>query len=119
MLLFDQVPRNLFRNDPRAYASDALARAIAKGAMAHGWDLSLGKAGRQFLYMPLMHSEAVADQLLGLHLFGNLGNRTVFDIARDHASMVRRFGRFPHRNTVLGRLSTAAEQRAVAQGHAW
>ena len=87
--------------------------------MARGWDRGLTIAERQFLYMPLMHSEAVADQLLSQQVFGALGVPFIFGFARDHAAMVRRFGRFPHRNTVLGRRSTPAETRAVAAGHAW
>ena len=69
--------------------------------------------------MPLMHSEAMPDQLLGLRLFTGLGDSFVLQFARDHARMIARFGRFPHRNTVLGRKSSAAEKRAVADGNAW
>lgn len=119
VLLFDQVPRNLHRGLPRAFATDPLARAIAKGAIARGWVKDLGKHERQFLYMPLMHSESRADQRLSLALYAALGDSFVFGFARSHAAMVRRFGRFPHRNEVLGRKSTAAELRAVAAGNAW
>jgi uncharacterized protein (DUF924 family) len=119
VLLFDQCPRNLFRDNARAFAYDPLARAICKGAVARGWDRGLSVPERQFLYMPLMHSEAKADQLLSLHLFGALGDSFVFGFARMHARMVLRFGRFPHRNAALGRRSTPAETRAVAEGNAW
>lgn len=119
VLLFDQCPRNLFRDSPRAFAYDPLARSIAKAAIARGWDAGLDKAGRQFLYMPLMHSEARADQLRSLRLYTALGDTFILGFARDHAAMVLRFGRFPHRNRVLGRRSTPAEERAVAAGHAW
>lgn len=119
VLLFDQCPRNLFRDDPRAFAYDSLARAICKGAVARGWDKGLTRAERQFLYMPMMHSEAIADQRLSLRLFGSLGDSFTFGFARAHHGMVARFGRFPHRNAVLGRRSTAAERRAVAAGNAW
>lgn len=74
---------------------------------------------RQFLYMPLMHSEKISDQLLSLHLYARLGSSFVFGFARDHHRMIARFGRFPHRNAVLGRVSTPAEERAIAAGHAW
>ena len=119
VLLFDQVPRNLFRDDARAFAFDPLARAICKGALARGWDRIAPPRERHFLYMPLMHSEAMPDQLLGLRLFTGLGDAFVLQFARDHARMIARFGRFPHRNTVLGRKSSAAEKRAVADGNAW
>ncbi len=119
VLLFDQCPRNLFRGQSRAFATDALARAICKGALQRGWDRGLSRPGRQFLYMPLMHSEAIADQLLSLRLYGALGNSFILGFARDHAAMIARFGRFPHRNAVLGRVSSPSEQRAIAAGHAW
>lgn len=119
VLLFDQCPRNLFRNSPRAFAHDPLARAICKGALARGWDRGLTRAERQFLYMPLEHSESRADQRLALRLFASLGDAFTFDFARGHARMIARFGRFPHRNAVLGRRSTPAERRAVAAGNAW
>jgi len=119
VLLFDQCPRNLYRDSPRAFATDALARAICRGAIARGWHIGLGKAERQFLYMPLMHSECAADQRLALRLYGALGDGFILGFARAHAAMILRFGRFPHRNAALGRKSTAAERRAVAAGHAW
>ncbi|MBU6266047.1 MAG: DUF924 family protein [Sphingomonadales bacterium] len=119
VLLFDQVSRNTRRGSPQAFAQDGLARAIAKGALARGWDAGLDKAGRQFLLMPLMHSEDRADQRLSLRLYARLGDAFVFGFARSHAAMVARFGRFPHRNAVLGRRGTAAERRAVAAGNAW
>jgi uncharacterized protein (DUF924 family) len=119
VLLFDQLPRNLHRGSPQAFATDALARAIAKGALARGCDAALTTRERQFLAMPLMHSEAVADQLRSLAYFTALGPRYGAPFARAHFRMIARFGRFPHRNAVLGRRSSAAEDRAVAQGFAW
>ena len=77
------------------------------------------KAERQFLYMPLMHSERIADERLSLRLFAALGDASTLAFARSHARMIARFGRFPHRNAVLGRRSTAAERRAVEAGNAW
>ena len=118
VLLFDQCPRNLYRDSPRAFATDALARAISLGAIARGWDRGLSKAERQFLYMPLMHSECGADQRLSMRLYASLGDTFILGFARAHAAMILRFGRFPHRNAVLGRDSTPAELRAVAAGHA-
>lgn len=119
ILLFDQCPRNLFRASPRAFAHDQLARAICIGLLAKGWDRGLDKRARQFLLLPLMHSESRADQRLALRRFTALGDAVITRFARDHAVMVFRFGRFPHRNAVLGRQSTAAELRAIAAGHAW
>ncbi|MEO6718254.1 MAG: DUF924 family protein [Novosphingobium sp.] len=119
VLLFDQLPRNLHRDSAAAFASDPLARAICKGALSRGWDRNLGKHERPFLYMPLMHSEAIADQRLSLRLFTQLGDISITRFARAHYRMVARFGRFPHRNGVLGRRSTAAELRAIAAGNHW
>lgn len=119
ILLFDQVPRNLYRDDPRAFAADPLARAIAHGARRRGWARGLTKPERQFLAMPLMHSEAIADQRLSLRLYARLRDPSVFAFARSHYRMIARFGRFPHRNAVLGRRGTPAERRAVAAGNAW
>lgn len=119
VLLFDQVPRNLFRGSARAFAYDPLARAIAKGILAKGWDRALPGPARHFVYMPLMHSEDIADQRQCLIRFTALGDSFTLRFARDHYRMIARFGRFPHRNPALGRLSTAAETRAVAAGNAW
>jgi len=118
ILLFDQVPRNIHRQTPRAFATDKLAVEIAKSVIEQGWDDSLSDAQRQFIAMPLMHSEDIADQeaslaYFGKHLPGNLS------FARSHHEMIARFGRFPHRNDVLGRETTAAEQRAIDEGFSW
>ncbi len=119
VLLFDQIPRNLHRDDPRAFAADPLARAICLGAIGKGWHHCLAKAERQFLYMPLMHSESIRDQRRSLRLFAELGDSFTFSFARSHYRMIARFGRFPHRNRLLGRASSAAERRAIEQGNAW
>ena len=117
VLLFDQVPRNIFRGSACSYASDPLARAIASQVLRRGWHRSLTRDERQFLYMPFMHSEDITDQRLSLMLFARLGQALSF--ARDHYAMIAQFGRFPHRNDVLGRETSAAEARAIEQGHAW
>ncbi|WP_374407765.1 DUF924 family protein [Pelagerythrobacter sp.] len=117
VLLFDQVPRNLFRDDPRAFATDPLARRIAKGMIARGWHHRLPRRERAFVGMPLMHSEAIADQRASLAFFARQPEQRPF--AQSHWRMIARFGRFPHRNPVLDRRSTAAERRAVDAGMAW
>ena len=119
VLLFDQLPRNLYRGTRGAFATDALARAIATAALARGWDAGLTRPQRQFLAMPLMHSEGIADQRRSLETYAQLGTRYGWPFARSHYRMIARFGRFPHRNAVLGRISTAAEAAAVEAGHRW
>jgi uncharacterized protein (DUF924 family) len=118
VLLFDQVPRNLYRDSAAAFAHDRLAREIVRHALRSGWHRGLGGPGRQFLYMPLMHSEQIGDQRLALRLFAALDAGT-FRFARAHARMIARFGRFPHRNAALGRLTSPAEARAIAAGNRW
>jgi uncharacterized protein (DUF924 family) len=119
VLLFDQVPRNIYRGTPQAFLFDPHARAITYGALERGFDAGLTRLEQQFLAMPLMHSESRADHLLSLQIYARLGPRYGWAFAQSHAQMVLRFGRYPHRNAVLGRTSTAAERRAVAQGFAW
>ena len=119
VLLFDQLPRNLFRGTLQAYATDPLARAITHGAMERGLDEALTRRERQFLAMPLMHSEHIADQQASLRYFAGLGKGFGMEFARSHHAMIARFGRFPHRNMALGRKSTPAEQRAVEAGFRW
>jgi uncharacterized protein (DUF924 family) len=119
ILLFDQAPRNLYRGSARAFAFDPLARAVQRGALARGWDRGLSIHERQFLLMPLMHSEAIADQRESLRRFTALGDSFILGFARDHYRMIARFGRFPHRNVALGRTSTPAERRAIEAGNAW
>lgn len=119
VLLFDQVPRNVFRGTPRAFATDPLALAISKGAIHRGYLPRLTRRQRQFLAMPLMHSEAIADHQLSLTLFARINGGANLSFARSHHRMIARFGRYPHRNAVLGRGSTPAEKRAVEAGFAW
>ncbi|WP_338447081.1 DUF924 family protein [Pelagerythrobacter marensis] len=117
ILLFDQVPRNLFRGQARAFASDPLARQLARTAIARGWDVRLPERERAFIAMPLMHSEEIADQRASLAYFARSPQQRRFAVS--HYRMIARFGRFPHRNPALGRKSSAAEKRAVAAGYAW
>jgi uncharacterized protein (DUF924 family) len=114
VLLLDQVPRNIFRGTPRAYATDALARAAAGRALERGLDQSVPPAWRLFYYMPLHHSEDLADQRRSLALSQALPqNRdrggSLRRYGRPYIEVIRRFGRFPHRNAILGRPSTAEE----------
>lgn len=119
ILLFDQVPRNVFRGSARAFAHDAKARAITRGALRRGWLTGLSRDAGQFMLMPLMHSEAIADQRDSCALFSAHGSRRNRSFALAHWRMIARFGRFPHRNAQLGRTSTPAELRALAAGNSW
>jgi uncharacterized protein (DUF924 family) len=119
VLLFDQLPRNLYRGSARAFAFDPLARTICREAILNGWDSGLTRPERQFLGLPLMHSEHIADQLWSLEYYTALGDPHVRGFARTHFKMVARFGRFPHRNALLGRRSSPAEEAAVKAGNAW
>ncbi len=119
VLLFDQVPRNVYRGTPEAFATDPLARAITYGALQRGYLPLLARQQCQFLAMPLMHSEDIADHLLSLRLFAQINGGANLPFARSHYRMIARFGRYPHRNEVLGRTSTPAEQRAIEAGFAW
>ncbi len=110
VLLFDQAPRNLHRGTPQAFACDARARAITRQAVAAGHDRTLTQAERLFLYLPLEHSESLADQEVCVALIAALDEEPGWLVyAERHREIVERFGRFPHRNAVLGRATTAAE----------
>jgi uncharacterized protein (DUF924 family) len=118
VLLFDQMPRNMFRGDPRSFATDPLARDIAAAAVDRGYDAKLPVERRVFLYMPFEHSEELADQHRSVALFEALGDEFYTDFARKHRDVIVRFGRFPHRNEVLGRASTD-EETAFGLEPAW
>ncbi|MBT2242905.1 DUF924 domain-containing protein [Sphingobium sp. BHU LFT2] len=119
VLLFDQLPRNMFRGQAQAFATDPIAREVARGAIALGYDIQIGGAGRLFFYMPFQHSEDLADQELSLSLFEGAGDARSLDFARQHHATIARFGRFPHRNAALGRTTLPAEAAAVAEGSQW
>lgn len=109
VIVLDQFPRNMFRGSARAFASDGEARALAAAALEAGFDRALDAEGRLFLYLPFEHSEVPTDQDRSVALFETLGNAEWQRYAVAHRDIIRRFGRFPHRNAALGRLSTPEE----------
>jgi uncharacterized protein (DUF924 family) len=109
-IVLDQFPRNLFRRDAQAFATDDAARAIADRALARGFDSQVPTEERMFFYLPFEHSESMIDQDRCCALFRELGNADLLRWAELHADIIRRFGRFPHRNAVLGRATTPDEQ---------
>lgn len=119
IILTDQFSRNMFRNDARAYAMDKAALAAAKVAINRGWDLKIDEPARQFFYLPLMHSENLCDQERCVRLICERmpehGPKNLTH-ARAHREVIRQFGRFPHRNAVLNRPSTAAERAYEQDG---
>jgi uncharacterized protein (DUF924 family) len=115
-IVLDQFPRNMFRDDPRTYATDAMAREVASRAIDRGADARIDPALKEFLYLPFMHSEHLSDQLRCVDLFRKSGNAENLKYAEDHADIVRRFGRFPHRNRVLDRRTTPEEQAFLDAG---
>ena len=116
LLLLDQFPRNLFRDSAHAFATDGKALSIAKHAIGEGFDQSIEPVLRPFVYMPLMHSEVLADQEASVVLFEALGAKTNLDFAVIHRDIIARFGRFPHRNAALGRATTPEEQAFLEEG---
>ncbi|MDB5750287.1 MAG: hypothetical protein JWP65_708 [Ramlibacter sp.] len=114
LILLDQLPRNAFRGSPRMYATDPQALRIAHAALARGLDDQVPPELRGFMVMPLMHSEDPADQALCVEKSAQLPH--TLPHALEHQDIIRRFGRFPHRNAVLGRTSTAPEERFIAEG---
>ena len=112
VILFDQFPRNMFRGDAEQFATDHLALAIARAAVDSGLDDKLQSKERGFLYMPFEHSESLADQKRSLQLFTALGDDYLLGFAKKHHDVIERFGRFPHRNAILGRAPRPAEVAA-------
>jgi uncharacterized protein (DUF924 family) len=108
IIVLDQFPRNMFRGTPRAFASDALALAAARHAIATGYDRGWLRVEKIFAYLPFEHSETLADQERACELMRPLGEEQ-YDYALRHKAIIERFGRFPHRNAILGRASTAEE----------
>jgi len=121
VIVLDQFSRNLYRGDGRAFAQDAHALDCAHEALDRGDDLGALPVERQFLYLPFEHSENIADQDRAIELMGDLEafeeTRGLCEWAEKHRAIIRRFGRFPHRNAALGRTSTAEEREFLAQPH--
>ena len=116
LILLDQFPRNMFRGDARAFATDPLARAVAAGAIVRGFDSQVPAELRGFFYLPFEHSEDLADQERGIAFYKAVGDADGLKWAEIHADIIRRFGRFPHRNPVLGRATTPDEQAFLDGG---
>ena len=112
VILFDQLPRNMFRGHADQFMTDPLALAIARAAVDRGYDKDMTKDQKAFLYMPFEHSENLADQRRALALFTALGDDWLLGFARKHHDIIERFGRFPHRNAILGRAPRPAELAA-------
>lgn len=118
LILTDQLPRNMFRGQADSFATDPIALAAAKKALAEGWDLGAPEPDRQFFYMPLEHSEDPADQAFCVELMAERmpSDPEMLLHARAHQEIIARFGRFPTRNAALGRVSTAEEAAFLEQG---
>ena len=116
IIVLDQFPRNMFRRDARTWASDAQAREVAHRAIDAGVDARIDPALREFLYLPFMHSEELPDQLRCIELSQKAGLAESAKWAEHHADIIRRFGRFPHRNRILGRTTTPEEQAYLDGG---
>jgi uncharacterized protein (DUF924 family) len=116
-ILLDQFPRNMFRDTPKAFATDARALDVAKFAVGKGFDAILPVMQRRFLYLPFEHSESLQDQKTSVALFHSMKNEDPLghDYAVKHYELIEKFGRFPHRNAILGRASTQQELEYLAQ----
>jgi uncharacterized protein (DUF924 family) len=115
LILLDQFPRNAFRGTPRVYATDAKAREVARAAVAARHDAATEESLRNFFYLPFMHSEQLEDHERSVALTQPLGGES-HRYAVHHRDIIERFGRFPHRNAILGRKSTPEEEAFIAQG---
>ncbi len=119
ILLLDQFPRHLFRGQPRAFATDIFALSIAQLAITRGFDQSVPPVQRWFVYLPFMHSEDLPQQQRSVELFTTLRHdpdvATAYPYALKHRDVIERFGRFPHRNEILGRISTPEELEFLKQ----
>ncbi|KAA8732384.1 DUF924 domain-containing protein [Acinetobacter qingfengensis] len=115
IIILDQFSRNLFREQPQAFAQDSMALALAQEAISLKLDQQLDPVQRKFLYMPFMHSESGYIHDIALQLFQRLGDQLTLDFEKKHQRIIDRFGRYPHRNDILGRISTTEEQEFLTQ----
>ena len=111
IIVLDQFSRNIYRDDPRAFAQDQMALALAQEAIAHRLDRNFSTAQKMFLYMPFMHSESKLIHAKAVQLFSTPGLENNLDYEMRHKEIIDRFGRYPHRNKVLGRVSSPEELR--------
>lgn len=109
IIVLDQFSRNIFRDDPRAFAADGMALALAQEAVRRGFDGEIPAAQKAFMYMPFMHSESALIHQTAARLFSQPGLEENFDFELRHQAIIERFGRYPHRNAALGRPSTPEE----------
>lgn len=116
VIVLDQFPRNMFRNDPKMFSTDAKAVDVVARAVAEGRDDRTPKDLLAFLYMPYMHTETREGQARCVELFTKLGDPFNLKFAKEHADIIARFGRFPHRNATLGRTSTPEEMAFLEAG---
>jgi uncharacterized protein (DUF924 family) len=116
VLLLDQIPRNIYRNSPHAFAADLLAQAVVQRAVANGFDTATEQQLRIFFYLPFEHAEDLALQDEGVRLTAMLGDGDYLKYANLHRDIIMRFGRFPHRNALIGRASTPEEEVFLASG---
>jgi len=119
IIALDQFPRNVFRGTARAFAADHKARDIARYALGRGYDRRFARWPKTFVYLPFEHSEELADQEKGIQLYAALGDEEGMKAARGHHHAIRRFGRFPHRNAVLGRANTPEEEEYLKEPPLW
>lgn len=115
IIVLDQFPRNMYRASPLAFATDWIARREARLALDAGADKEISREWRLFFYLPFEHSEGLADQDLSVSLFTALADETYLDFAVRHRDVIARYGRFPHRNAFLGRISTPEEEAYLAR----
>lgn len=115
IIVLDQFSRNMFRDSARAFATDAMSLTLSQEAIACGADQALTPLQRSFLYMPFMHSESLQIHAVAVELFRNNGIQNILDFELSHMSIIEKFGRYPHRNKILSRLSTAEEIEFLTQ----
>jgi uncharacterized protein (DUF924 family) len=119
IIILDQFSRNMFRDTPLAFAKDSLALVLSQEAISVGADKELSPIQRSFIYMPFMHSESLRIHEVAIDLYQKNGIQSNLDFARKHKEIIEKFGRYPHRNRILGRVSTEEEIEFLKQPGAW